>query len=291
MPNLTISINARRPFGLGNSHSRGSDAGRWLLNALQSAVEGSNQSDGVMWNLNDAVAIGTAPGDASAHASPAAGALILSGGAGAVGGTIGGTLVTTAFATSDTVTCTALAAAIRTNTTVNKFVTATNYAMRVTLASVTAGQYIDIGNVRFTAVAASANITDFGMFEISGGDNADAQSLCYAIAQHPATAMRYKALSVAGLVYVFPTTDRVGQASAGKFDQITNPGSFSTFTINAAVPTVGAAVGIIASVPGVIGNFIDLAPSGTGMTDINPVSAGFLGLGSGGGTSPQFLLP
>lgn len=284
MPNLTISINARRAFGLLGNRARGSESGRLLLDALQSVIAGKNPSDGIIWNCNDDTSLGS-----TAHAGPAIAALSMASSAGSVGGSIAGTAITVTWATSDTASSTALAAAIRANTSVNRKVTATNMAMRVTLASVAAGQFIDICNTRFTAM--SGTPVEYGRFDISGNDTADALSLATAINRHPSMAMRYRALSSAGLVYVFPTTDRSGNVSGTKFEAITNPGGFSTFTINTAVLTAGAVTAVIAAVPGDIGTEVRLTASGTNVTAVTNGTAGFLGLATGGGILPQFLLP
>lgn len=53
MPNIKIEWNARHPLGLLRSSSVGSEAGRYLVNALESAVAGTNQSDGLLWSVND----------------------------------------------------------------------------------------------------------------------------------------------------------------------------------------------------------------------------------------------
>ena len=284
MPNLRIEVNSRRPFGLLNSHSRGSEAGRWLLNALQAAVSGKSPSPAIKWDVNDDTALG-----ATAFSTPAVAALVMASSSGAVGGTIGGTLITVTWATSDTASSTALAAAIRASATHNRKVTATNVGMQLTLASVTAGQYVDICGIRFTAVSGTpANV---GEFDISGSDTADAASLAQAIMRHPSLAGRYVAVSATGIVRIFPSTDRSGNVSGSKFEAITNPGGFSTITINVATPTAGAATAIIAVTGGDIGNEVRCTASGTNVTAITNGSAGFLGNGCGGGVAPQFLLP
>lgn len=284
MPNLRISINSRRPFGLMGARSRGSESGRWLLNALEAAISGKSPSPSIMWDVNDDTALG-----ATAFSSPAVAGLSMASSSGAVGGTIGGTLITVTWATSDTASSTALAAAIRASATHNRKVTATNLSMRVSLATVTAGQYIDICGIRFTAVNGTpANV---GEFDMSGADSADAASLAQAIMRHPSLAGRYVALSSSGSVYVFPSSDRSGNVMGTKFEAITNPGGFSTLTVNVATLTAGAVTAVIAATGGDIGNEVRLTASGTNVTAVTNGSAGFLGNGCGGGVAPQFLLP
>lgn len=285
MPNVTLQFNVKRATGLLNSsQAAGADAGNYLLRALQAAVSGRNQSDGLVYSVNDATALGD-----SAYAGEALAALVMTGSSGAVGGTIAGTLVTVVWATSDTASSTALVAAIRASAAINRKVTATNLAMKVTLATVLAGQYIDICNVRFTAVnGAPVNV---GEFDMSGADTADALSLAQAINRHPAMALRYRAVSSVGAVFIFPSTSRALTPTVDKWAVITNPGSFSTFTINTAIPTLGPTTAILASVAGDIGNEVRCVASGTNVTALTSGSAGFLGHGMGGGVDPKFYLP
>lgn len=284
MPNVTISFNVRRKTGLLNAGRQNSEAGRYLLNALQAAISGQNQSDALAFTVNDDDTVG-----GTAYAQMASGLLLASTASGAVGGTICGTLVTVTAAGGDTATMTALAAAINANAAVNRRVGATNVSSRVTLASVTAGQYIDVCGVRFTA--ASGTPTAFGVFDISGADTADAASLAQAINRHPALAMKFAAVSSAAVVYVFPTTPRTLSPTQDKWAGILNVGSFSTFTVNQQFPVAGAACAVFAAVPGDIGNEVRLVASGTGITAATNGSAGFLGGGGGGGVTTYYVLP
>jgi hypothetical protein len=283
MPNLNISLNLKRPTGLLNSSQLGSFAAQHLLAALQKAVSGTNQCDGIIYNVTDVETLGNI-----AYTGPAIAALVMAASSGAVGGTIGGTLITVAHDGSDTTSSTALAAAIRASATHNRKVTATNVSMRLTLATATAGQFVDICGVRFTAVAGA--VAKFGDFSIDTSDTAAGTSLALAINRHPSTAMRYRAVSVAGTVYVFPTTARTLSPTVDKWVGLVNTGSFSTITISAPVPAVGVATAVLATVPGDIGNEVRLAASGTNVTAITNGSAGFLGNGTGGAV-PYFELP
>jgi hypothetical protein len=279
MPTLNISISTKRQLGLLRNSTIGSEALRHLVNVLESVASGREPSDGVLWNANDTLALGD-----QAFNGPACGVLVCSGGAGAMGATIDGTLVTAAFTTSDTVTAGLIAAAIRNSAAVTRKVCATNLGMQLTLASVTAGQYIDICNTRFTAV--NGTPTDFGQFDMSGTDTADATSLALAINRHPSLSMRWKAVSAAAVVHLFPSNDRV----ARPFETLVNSGSFSTFTLNQAVPALGPKVGITAQSAGDIGNAVTVVQSGTGVT-YSTANAGKLGGGTGGGLALQFCLP
>lgn len=284
MPNLHISLNLKRPTGLLNTSKLGSNAGQYLLEALQSAISGTNQCDGLIYNVTDVEALGSI-----AYAGPAIAALVMATSSGDVGGTIGGTLITVAHATSDTASSTALAAAIRASATHNRKVTATNVAMKVTLATAIAGNYLDVCGVRFTGVAGA--VAKFGDFSIDTSDTAAGASLALAINRHPSTAMRYRAVSSAGAVYVFPTTARTIGPTVDKWAAIVNSAPFATITVNVAVPTAGVVTAIMATVAGDIGNEVRMTASGTNVSAItNNASAGFLGNGTGGAV-PYFDLP
>lgn len=283
MPNLNISVSVRRPLGL-NTQRALDNPERYLLEAFQKAVSGKNQSDGVIWSYQDDNTVND-----YAYAGQAIAALAISGGAGSVGGTIGGVANNVTWATSDTATATALAAFIRANVNSNRKVTATNIAARLTLASVAAGQFIDIHGVRFTA--RNGTPVAFGDFDMSGTDTQDAASLCLAINRHPSTSMRYRAVNAAGLVYIFTTTARNFVTPSQKWEGIVNAGNFSTFTLTQQTPAVGAVVAVLAAVPGDIGNEVRAVASGTGVTALTNGTAGFLGHGTGGGRDIQFVLP
>ncbi|MDP2271262.1 MAG: hypothetical protein Q8K32_11060 [Archangium sp.] len=275
MPNQTVTLNTRRPFGV----IRGGRATlRELANWLEKVLSGEVQCDNVVLAINDAVALGDL-----AFAGQAVGALVLSGGAGAVGATIDGTLVTAAFATSDTVTMTAVMAAIRANATVNRKVTAVNRIARMTLASVLVGTTVQVFGITFTAVNGAP--TGFGQFDMSGSDTADALSLALAINRHPSLAGRCRAVSNVGAVYVGLLEDR-----APTSEELLSLPSAATITINAAFPTVSAFGLLFAMVPGDIGNCCTVVASGTGMTYAT-ANAGKLGGGQGGGTALTLVVP
>lgn len=285
MPNLSINLNLRRPTGLLNTSQLGSNAGAYLLAALQSAISGTNQCDGLTYNVTDVEALGSI-----AFAGPAIAALRMASSSGDVGGTIGGTPITVAHDGSDTTSSTALAAAIRASATHNRKVTATNVGMKLTLATAIAGDYVDVCGVRFTGVAGTPST--FGTFSIDTSDTAAGTSLALAINRHPALALSYRAFSSAGAVFVFPTTARTitAQSTVDKWANLSNPGSFTTIAIDTAVPTAVAITAVMAVVPGDIGNEVRLTASGTNVTAITNGSAGFLGNGTGGAV-PYFDKP
>ncbi|HET9554907.1 MAG TPA: hypothetical protein VFP50_18220 [Anaeromyxobacteraceae bacterium] len=106
----------------------------------------------------------------------ASGTLTIAAGTGAVGGTIGGTLKTVTWATSDTASAAALAAAINTDATINKLVTASSAAGVVTL---TANMPGPLGN-KVALVASGTGVTASGA-TLANGVGADGQPTTYSL--------------------------------------------------------------------------------------------------------------
>jgi hypothetical protein len=279
MPNMNISINYRRPFGAVQLY-QGKSALRSVINALVGIDASHTEADAVKVSYNDTVA----PNSNLAYAGQAAALLVGSTLTGAVGGTIGGTAVTVTAAGGDTATQTLLVAAIKANTTVNTFVTATSKLAQLTVASVVAGTTVTIWGQVFTALANGVTPTQFGQFSVGASDTACALALTNAINQHPSLAGRIRAVSLVGAVFVGTVDDRVPAA----FERITNP-SATTITVNTGVPVAGTRCMVLAAVPGTIGNFVDIVASGTGMTLATNGAASKLGSGMGGGT-PAFTI-
>jgi hypothetical protein len=153
------------------------------------------------------------------------------------------------------------------------------------MATVTAGQFIDICGIRFTAVTGTP--ADFNSFDRSGTNAQTATSLAAAINSNPSTCLRYRAVANAAAVIIFRSTQRAGAMS----EQILNSGNFATFTNIQATFVPGAATAVIATMPGRVGNEIRLTASGTNVTAVTAGTAGLLGSGSGGGAAPYFVLP
>lgn len=255
MPSLTLTLSTDTQLALERGQVIGPEALRYLNDVLTGAQSGHRGSNALVWCSNDSTALGE-------NIAPSVGAFVLSSASGSVGGTIAGTSVTVTASGGDTATATALAAAIRANATVNRLVTASNLTMGVTLASVTAGQYIDVCGVRFTAKNGAPTLV--GEFDMSGSDTADAASLALAINRHPALSLRFRAVSSAAVVRIAPYLDR----PLTPMDRITNSANFSTFTAVVAEPTAGAYVLTMALNVGAVGNLIALVASGTGSTAI-----------------------
>ncbi len=289
MPNLSLFINTRHPNGLLRSRAQGSNAD-WLIKAVQAAVSGTNQSDGIMWSSNADESLGT-----TAHIGQALGALFFLQGTatGEIGGSIAGVATVVNYATSAIASASALVTAINALATINRKVTATNLEMVATLASVTAGQKLIVCGVPFTGRAGVP--TKAGEFSIDTDNTATALSLATAINQHPSLALRYRAWSALGVVHIVRTTklgiDPNNKAAGFKFEGLVNPGPYSTITLTQKVPTATAYVTILAAVPGDIGNEVRLTATGTGVTALTNGSTGFLGQGTGGGTVPFLIVP
>ena len=274
MPVLNLSINYRRPFSQ-YQYLDGKEGLRHVLQRLQGVMDGSVESDSVRYQWNDTVTVGSA----AAYGGQAVGLLVGSSLSGTVGATVGGTAVTLSASGGDTATMTAWVAALQANSTVNLFANASNKLMKLTCTSVVAGTTVQICGLTFTALASGAAQTTPETWSVGGSDTACALALATAINRHPVLAGRVRAVSSAGVLYLGFPNDRSGLA----FETIGFP-SASTIAINTAKPTAGAEAMIFANVPGIIGNFITVAASGTGASYVTNGTAGQLGLGSGGFT-------
>lgn len=276
MPNLNLSLSTRRPFGRQWAGRRGL---REVINWLQAVASGEVQSDSVWYNTQDAVALG-----ASAYPGQAAGVFILSdAAANAVTADVCGVTISVdaggaPSAANSITTQTAWCALVRSTSTTNRKVTACNRVASATLATVLAGSGLSVCGVRFTAI--DGTVSKVGEFDMSGNDTADALSLATAINRHPSLAGRVRAVSNAAVVYIalLETRDPLPGESVVSYAS----------TITVASGTFGAnAVGmVLAQVAGDIGNEVRFAnATGTGASLATNGSAGFLGQGTGGGTT------
>jgi len=271
MPQASIHINYRRPRGY--PALVGIEAIRYFKNMLEGVVAGTVESDMVNLRYNDSIT----PLADGYVGGQAAGLIVAATGTGTVGATIGGTAITVTWATSDILTQTALAAAIRASAVTSLFCTATSKLMSLTCASVLTGTTVNICNTTFTALANGVTPAVDGEFTVGGSDTACALSLVKAINHHPSTAGRIRAVSVAGVVYIGLVDNRTALPT----DAI-RYASASTISIGVAVPTASARVMVIATTPGMIGNFVTVVASGTNYTYSTNGTAGQLGQGSGG---------
>lgn len=264
--NTLVSLSHRLPVDLGRNNSRDN---RQVMVALANLIQGQ----GVGLVDSATVIANQATTGANAGAT-----LILSGGAGAVGGTINGVTVTATFASSDINTQGLVAAAINAsvNALVQGFVRATNVAGSLTLATVLAGTRVNIrvGSSMYEFIATSSATGRLGGFDISGNDTADALALATAINAYPVLNQSIRAESVAGVCHVYAldgsATNKVMTASA------------TTVTIAALAASARCHVASI--VPSALGNAITFAASGTGMTVANANTRLVGGLGGVTGT-------
>lgn len=275
MPNVSIFINSRRPFGRNWSGKRGM---KELIKFLTAAESGAIQADNITYGSNDTVALGD-----QAYPGQAVAALVGSTLTGAVGATIDGTLVTATAAGGDAATQALVAAAINANASVNRKVSAANRVAQMTLASVLAGTVIRVWGTDFTAVNGAP--TQFGQFDMSGADAADATSLALAINRHPSLVGRCRAVSNGAVVYVGLLEQRV----ASDWERI-GPASATTITVNVAIPVSSAICLVFAQATGQLGECCTIVASGTGMT-VATANAGKLGSGTGGPTVLQYITP
>ena len=114
----TLTLSSRRSLDLGATKGRG--ALRKVANLLQGALSGANAVDG--WMIHNNV---------SAASARAVAGVTMATGSGTVGSVINGTTVSVTWATSDTASITAIVAALKANSTVNSFMTATNKLMKL----------------------------------------------------------------------------------------------------------------------------------------------------------------
>lgn len=204
--------------------------------------------------------------------------LAMSGGAGAVGATINGVTVTAAFAVSDTNSCGLAAAAINasTNALVQGFVTSNNLSATLTLTSVPAGATVDICGYRFTGTTGTPPTIVFGgntfNFDISGSDTADATALAAAINAAPGLSRYVSAVSTTNVVRIFARQYLF--SGTATFSWPTAPGTPANALISNAASIVASGGSLVASAffvlnactPGVQGNAITVAASGTGVS-------------------------
>lgn len=277
MPMTAVYLRHRRPVDYGTTpgSSTITRRGRDLFRRFVNLVMGSLASSPADSEYTLVYGGTTEPAFANAG-------LAMSGGSGTVGATINGVGVTATYATSDTNSCALVAAAINasTNALVQGFATASNLTATLTLTSVAAGDSVDIGGFQFVAndgtrpnYISGANV---GYFNMSGNDAADATSLAAAINSCPSLDRYLHAVPVSNVVRLF-AKNATYTAATNVFSWPTGPGiptnsilsKASTIVASASSLAAGAFVGIAACVPGVIGNAITIAASGTGVTVLN----------------------
>lgn len=272
MPSHQIMLRTRRPVDYGTTagtntiNRRGKELLRQVAKVVQGALGGAE---------GDAeLALGYSATDPSVSAA----ALVMSGGAGAVGAIINGVTVTATFATSDTNSCALAAAAINSsvNALVHGFVSSSNLSATLTLASAVAGNQVQVGSTIFTAVSGTPGL---GQFDISGGNGPAATSLAAAINACPVAQRFFVAIAntaVAGQVRIF-ARQFTYDATANTFAFPVGPGAVPNTITSQATTITASSNGVVASalfslvslLPGIQGNAITVALSGTGVTVLN----------------------
>lgn len=252
---LQISIDQTDP--LNASGRTGKELLNRVINHLQ-GIRGSSKRASVMKVWAD----GSAPRVARAVVTFATSS-------GAVGAVINGVTITITWAGSDAASQTLFAAAVNASSDalVQYLVQACNFAGTITLATVLAGDYIDIYGYRFTAKSGSSLEPD--QFDMSGTDTQDAASLVTQINNRRGLNQIGVASSSAGVVTFRQFS---GTAASGA---IVSPAA--TFTISA--PAARASTLISSLVPGTIGNAQSIAASGTNVS----IDGGLTRLASGAG--------
>lgn len=214
------------------------------------------------------------------NAQHASAFLNINSGTGDLTATINGVANTVTWATSDANTASLLVTAINvTNIATSKgFVWASRRVATLTLASVVAGTELVVCGYRFTATA-TATGKPFE-FSISGNDSADATALANAINASPGCGDIVRAQAASNVVYVglSPAVSGAQNFSAVPGGGILEGVSTIT-TANGALADTGANIFLWCPVPGIIGNAVSLAVTGTGLTAIGSATA--FGRGAG----------
>lgn len=268
MPFVQLTFNNRRPIDIGST--KGKAALRKVANFLQGAIAGTRTVDG--WQLlNDNT---PQSGTTAAGAACRAGAVgLFATGTGTETCIINGTSVAVTWATSDANSVSLMVAAILANTTVNPFVAATKYVGKVTLATVLAGETIDICGYKFTGTAAATGSP--GEFSIATDDAAASTALALAINSTPGLSSKVVAVpDGTDSVYIGIADNR-----AARPDEVILKGA-ATFTV-VQIAATGAYYMVFARQPGKLGNCCTLTVSGTNHSAKSAVS-GKLGGGLGG---------
>lgn len=138
---------------------------------------------------------------------------------------------------TDAADATSLAASVTASTTAAvQNVRAANIAATLTLASVAAGEWVEINGVRLTASASPIGIDQFSM---AGTDTVDAASLAAVVNAHPQLTANMLATSAAGVVTLRRWTGTTALTIAKSAAGITTSGTAASGTITAATAIAG----------------------------------------------------
>lgn len=286
MPISATYLRHRRPVDYGVTPGsttitrRGSALLRRFANVLAGSLNGANADSEYTLVYGD----GTEP-------AFACGALSLSGASGTIGGIINGVTLTTTHGTTDILDAALIAAVLNasSNALVQGFITSNNLGATLTLTTVLAGDSVDICGTRMTARSGTGpnlNVSGSsqGFFDMSGSDTADALSLATAINQMPGLSRFVSAISVAGVVHLMA---RRFNFTSPTFSWPTGPGvpsntiisNSGTIVASGASFITSAKVNLNACIPGVQGNAVTVALSGTGVTVLGTQTRLIGGLG------------
>lgn len=170
--------------------------------------------------------------------------------------TVNGTAITASGAGTDTADALAIATAVNAATAAKGLVIANTNVCTVALTSVAVGDVIQIAGVKFTAAAATSS-TDNTVFAQITSDTATALSLSTIINAHPVVGLLVRTQPVAGVLYIgarpnitLPTCKSFADTMV-----VTNGTFAATYNVFYWCP-----------VPGLIGNAVTIAASGTGHT-------------------------
>lgn len=271
MPSQVIHLRTRRPvdYGVTPGSSTINRRGNVLLRRFANVIMGALSEDSLY-----------TVGYSATEAQNANGGLTISGGAGSVGAIINGVTITVTHITSDPVSAGLAAAAINasSNALVQGFVSSNNLSATVTAATVVAGNTVNIGGETFTAFSGTpvnaTSMSTVGIFDCSGSNSATATALARAINIHPVVSRYFTAVPVAAVVRIFAV--QFTQA-AGVFSWPTGPGvlpntitsSGSTLAVSSNGVVAGTVFSLYSLQPGIGGNAITTALSGTGVTVLN----------------------
>lgn len=148
-----------------------------------------------------------------------------------------------------------------------------NLAGTIALASVLAGDWVEIDGVRFTAFP-GATPDRYDRFDMSGSNTADCTDLVRAINAHPTLSRRVLAVDGgAGTLTLRQKNDGTAIPLAA---------SSATFTLSGSALAAVAVVLVTSQIPGSIGNAITTTATGN-------VTAGAARLSGGGGASARLV--
>lgn len=243
----TLRIHSEKPLPVPSAQRKNGTLLRLIANWAIQTLAGGAKSEGYDAYVNT---------EAGAKASQT---LTFASSSGTVGLVVNGVTITVAWASSDIASMTALVAAVNasSNALVQYLVEMSNTRAQVALTSFPVGNKVLVGQFEFTAV--SGTPTDYGQFNVSGNDTADAASLAAAINNHPRVSKYWQAVSTTSTVSLFRFA-AAGTPTGGV--RLATNSSAAALTQEAAV-----AVGLVRSFERTrLANGVTTAATGTNVT-------------------------